>query len=319
MATRPLPDAPAADLPVTTPAADTAFNDAFAAAAANTDELPPVAVVDAPPVEAPPPEAPPAPAEAPPAAAPPAAPAEVPADVPPAPVEAPAEPSPIASPAEDVVKGLADLLAKQKAPEAPAVPLPEVPEAVALYTPADLEVLTEYEKNWPDVAKAESLKRKAEYQDMMKFVFGEVEAYTKPLFDQIRAMGNTIHMGELRAAVPDYTETLETDVLSWIETQPTYLQTSMKQVMQTGTSDEVADLIGRYKGAAAPLSAPAAPAAPAPAAVVPTPSKTELSSAARKAAESLAPVSSDRSQVPAGEDPQDYKSAFARYAAESVT
>ena len=300
MATRPAPEAPASELPVTTPTVDTTFADAFAAAAAEPTE--PVLAPVPDPAPEPKPETPPAetpPAETPPAETP-------PAETPPAPA------APAATSAEDVVKGLADLL-KQQPPAVPETPQAEETPAAPVYDAAELEVLTEYEKNWPDVARAEALRRRAEYADLMKFIFTEVATYTKPVFDQLRVMGNTLHMGELKQAVPDYSETLEADVATWIDTQPAYLQPAMKQVMQTGTSDEVADLIGRYRGAVAPTAV--APTTPT---VTPTPAKTELSSAAIKAAESLAPVSSDRSQVPTGQDPMDFNSAFARYAAESM-
>ncbi len=320
MATRPAPEVPAATLPTTTPVADVSYSDAFAAAAADDSDLPPKAP-DPAPAETPPAETPPAetpPAETPPAETPPAEtpPAETPpAETPPA-ETLPAETPPVAptpTSAEDVVARLAEAL-KQQQP-APTETAPAPAEAAPVYSTDELEVLTEYEKNWPDVARAEGLRRRAEYQDLMKFMFTEVESYVKPIFAQLGTMSNTLHMGELKQAVPDYSETLESDVVKWIDTQPAYLQTGMKQVMQTGTSDEVADLIGRYRGAVAPPPAPAAPAA-TPAAVTPTPSKTELSSAAIQAAASLAPVSSDRSQVPAGEDSQDFNAAFARYAAE---
>lgn len=155
----------------------------------------------------------------------------------------------------------------------------------------------------------------------MRYMFGEMAAFVQPLFDQQRAITNNLHMGELKAAVPDYSENLEQEVTNWIDSQPDYLQAPYKQVMQSGTSEQVADLIGRYRSASG--AAPAAPAAAAPAAPAagvakptpPAPSKTELSSAAKQAAESLAPVGGERSQVPQGEDPGDYDSAFARYAA----
>lgn len=232
---------------------------------------------------------------------------------------APAAPDAAAS-ATDIVKELADLLKQQ--PQAPApAPAAEVPAApqqdIPLYNQDEIGVLQEYEKNWPDVAAAESLKRRAEYHDLMKFVFSEVHNFVAPIAAQVRAMGNTLHLGELRQAVPDYSENLEAEVAAWVDSQPSYLQAGMKQVMQTGTSEEVADLIGRYRAATGTAPAQAQPA-PTP---VPAPArapKTELSSAAKQAAESLAPVSGDRSQVPVGEDPKDFDSAFARYAADSM-
>lgn len=233
-----------------------------------------------------------------------------PAVTPPAP-EAPAAPA--APTADDIVKGLAEAL--RSPPPAPEVPAAAAPEQPPIYSSEELEVLADYEKNWVDVSRAETLKRRVEYHDLLKFTFAEFHKYVQPLFDQVTAMGNTLHTGEVKAAVPDYSENLEADVTKWIDTQPAYLQTAYKQVMQSGTSDEVVDLIGRYRGSVGTAPAPAAPAATVPIPTPPAPSKTELSSAAKQAADSLAPVSAERSAVPQGEDPQDFATAFARYAA----
>jgi hypothetical protein len=173
------------------------------------------------------------------------------------------------------------------------------------------------------VSRAEGLKRRAEYHDMMKFVFTEVNRFVAPAFDQLRALGNKAHLTEVEALVPDYTPVVETEVQAWIETQPAYLQGAMNHVMQNGTSDEVADLIGRYRaangvtpaaGTQAQAPAPTPAPAPAPAPATSKPPKTELSQAAKQAADSLAPVGGDRSQVPADESTQDFGSAFDRYA-----
>lgn len=271
-----------------------------------------------------------APAPAPEAPAAPAAPAPTPeAPAAPAPAAAPAagEPAPAPAPtptADDVVKQLLDRMATQPAP-APAAPAAPAAEPQAeMYSAEDQGVLAEYEKNWPDVARAEKLVRRAEYHDLLGFIFGEVSKFVSPLQQQLSGIGNNLHITELKAAVPDYSDNLEAEVSKWVDTQPTYLQTGMKAVMQGGTSEEVADLIGRYRTAngiapaapapAAPAAAaPVAPAAAAPAAPKPA-AKTELSSAAKQAAASLAPVGGERSQVPQGEDPQDFDSAFSRYA-----
>lgn len=302
-----------------TPSGDSStFDAAFAAAAASSTDFPPA---ETPPVEAPAAETPPAetlPVEAPAAETPPAETpaAETPTTEAPASETPPPPPAPAAPTADEIVRGLADLIQQpQKAPPAPAPAAP--PADVQIYTPDEVGVLQEYEKNWPDVAAAESLKRRAEYHDLMKFVFTEVHNFVSPMMDQLRTMGNTMHLGELKQAVPDYSENLEAEVAGWVDTQPSYLQAGMRQVMQTGTSEEVADLIGRYRAAtgAAPASqAPASAPAPAPAKAP----KTELSSAAKQAAESLAPVSGDRTQIPVGQDPMDFESAFARYAADPM-
>lgn len=232
----------------------------------------------------------------------------------------PAAPAPNA---DDVLNRLAGLI--NQAPQAPEPQAPQGdPEPQApLYNEQEQAAISEYEKNWPDVAAAESLKRRGEYHDLLKYVFSQVHAFVNPLVDQMRTVGNTLHVAELKELVPDYSPVVEDEVNNWIDTQPDYLQTGMKQVMQSGTSEQVKDLIGRYRAAtgaapaapsAAPASTPAAPAA-APATTPAAAPKTELSSAAKQAAESLAPVSGERSAVPQGEDPQDFDSAFAKYAA----
>jgi len=314
MATRPDNAAPAADgAPEVAPTPEHTpdFDDAFAAAAAefsgDQPPAPPAETPPAPPAETPPAETPPAdapPAETPPADAPPAPPAEAP----------PAPPS-----AEDIVKGLADLIGKQPAaPETPPAAATPPAEEEPLYQSAEVEVMEEYQKNWPDVFKAEQLVRRAEYHDLMKFMFGQIASYVAPLFDQVRTIGNNLHIQEVKGLVPNYDENLERDVAAWVETQPAYLQAGMKQVMQSGTSDDIADLIGRYREATGTAPAPSAPAGQ-PAPTPPPPAQTELSKVAKQAVDSLAPVSGERSQVPAGEDPGDFDSAFARYAREAMT
>lgn len=291
------------------PATDTSFEDAFAAA--NAPEPDPAA---------PAPDPAPAPAAPDPAATPSAPAAPDPAATPPA----PAASEPAAAPtAEDILKGLTDALKGNQAPApaAPAAPAatPPAPEPVPeLYTPEETALVAEYEKNWPDVSRAEGLKRRAEYSDLVKFVFDQVNQVITPLRSQLQGVGNTLHLNELTGLVPDYSPALEDQVAAWVDTQPSYLQGPYKHVMQKGTSEEVADLIGRYRastGAApAPSNTPAPAVAPTPAAPAAAP-KTELSKVAKQAVTSLAPVSGERSTVPQDENPQDFETAFAKYAA----
>lgn len=312
----------------------TSFDDAFAAAAAAGGELPAAPAADpAPAPAADPAGADPAAATDPAAAAPPAAAGDGAAPVgdgdaaapegdqgaaaaPAAPAPAPAvDPAPAAPPApsaDDIVKGLADLLKQNPAPAAPVAPAAPAAEQEPIYSEQEVQLLADYEKNWPDVAQAESLRRKAEYHDLLKYVFTQVHQYVGPALEQLRTIQNNLHTGELKTLVPDYDPSLEEKVSAWIDEQPSYLQSAFKQVMQQGTSEEVADLIGRYRAATgtAPAAAPQPAPAPAPAAAP----KAELSKTAKQAAVSLAPVGGDRSVVPQGEDPNDFDSAFAKYA-----
>lgn len=264
-----------------------------------------------------------APAGTPAAATPPAA-AGTPAPTEPVPAGGDQPPAPVSPDLAQQFKDLiASLAPKQETPAAapgtPATPAgePETP----LYTTEEQRLLTDYVANWPDVAQAEALRRRGEYAQLMNYVFNEVAKFIAPTLEQVRTLTNEAHLQQLRGAVPDYSETLEQQVAAWVDTQPKYLQAAYQHVMQNGTSDEVADLIGRFKASTgvAPAPAPAAPAAaapvPAPATPAAPPKATELSRAAKQAAAALAPVGSERTQVTAGQDPGDFDSAFARFAA----
>ena len=119
----------------------------------------------------------------------------------------------------------------------------------SIYTQDELAVLTDFQKNWPDVAQAIDLQKRAEYQDLIKFTFESVASYLAPHLDQLKAIGNAVHLSEVKAEVPNYSPELEAQVMSWVENEPPYLQAAYKQVMQSGTSEEVADLFRRYQGA----------------------------------------------------------------------
>ena len=274
------------------------FASAFAkeaGSAAGSFPIPEVPSGDLPP----PPSEDPPPAETPPAETPPAE--TPPAETPPAEGEK----------TEDVLKELTNVIKEAVKPQPPAPPAEtppakeEVPQ-VPLYTDAEKQILAGYEKTWPDVAEAEMLKRRAEYHDLTTFIFSEVSKHLSPISEQVAQLVNTMHFTQVKEQVPNYSETLESEVAAWIDTQPGYLQAGMKQVMQSGSSDEVADLIGRYREATG-TKEPPAPKLPEP------PKQTELSSAAKQAAESLAPVGGDRSDIPTQEDPMDFKSEFQRY------
>lgn len=321
------PDHPEGETPPAPGVEDDAFSAAFDE---HTAETPPAPVDNGgsggggnPPAGDEPPAAATPPAGTPPAETP-AAPAagDPPADGATPPVTPPVTP-PAAPPlsAEEAIARLADVLRPQET-EQPAAPAGEQPVEAPIYTPADQAVIAEYQKNWPDVAAAEQLVRRAEYHDLLKYVFTQVQQFIAPMQDTVRAMGNSLHTTELKGLVPDYTVDMEPQVNAWIDTQPDYLQAPMKQVMMTGTSDQMANLIGRFRaetGTPAPAApAPSAPAAPAPAAAPAKPVKTELSSAAKQAAESLAPVSGTRTHVAAQDEAsQDFSSAFERFAVDN--
>ena len=216
------------------------------------------------------------------------------------------EPKPAPSMAEDALSRIAEALAERNKAPAEAPRQAEPPAEV--YTADEKALISKYEEEWPDVAKAETLRRRAEYQQVVGYVFQQVAEQLGPLLERVDAIAQRTHLSDLRASVDDY-ETVREKVIDWVEKQPSYLRSAYTHVVEQGTAEEVADLVNRWKqdtGAAAKVPSP--PAAPAKKA------ETELPPAAKQAAAALAPVSSKRSAVVQGVDPSDFDSAFAQAA-----
>lgn len=230
-----------------------------------------------------------------------------PAETPPAetpPAEAPKEPPP-SSAVLDRLEQLLKEVPAAPAPAAPAAPAPQ--EAPPLFTNEEVEYLQNYEKDWPDVARANALIRRAENQQVIQYVFNELAKEIRPLMETVQLLAHRSQLSDLTARVPDYDATRD-QVIEWVGTQPEYLQAAYNRVIAEGSVEEVADLIGRYKRE---TGAPAATAAPAP---TPKKTDTELPPATKQAAAALAPVSSKRTVVPQTVDPSDFEAAFASFA-----
>lgn len=206
---------------------------------------------------------------------------------------------------EAILERLARLVQDTPPPPQPRQE-PAQPSEPAIYTKEEQELLSSYEKDWPEVAKAESLRRKAEYRELVNYVFSEVAKEIRPIVDMVQTVSQRTHLEDLKSTVNDYDDVRD-KVIDWVGQQPAYLQIAYKHVIENGTVDEVADLVDRYKretGAAArPAVAPA-----------PRKTETELPSATKQAAAALAPVSSKRSAVMQASDPEDFESAFAAFA-----
>ena len=221
-----------------------------------------------------------------------------PADEPP-PVD---EPPPAPEPAprdDDLLARFAQIVREQPQPQPQLQPPPPAPEP-PLFTPDEQKVLQDYEKDWPDVAKAEALRRRAEYRQLLGYVFEQVSHRLAPLEQMTVGGAERSHLNDIYALIPDYDQVRD-PVLNWIGKQPAYVRSAYEAVAQRGTPAEIADMVNRYRqetGTRAP-SAPTPPPAPAP--------------QVRKAAAALAPVKSARSGV-TDSQPEDFDGAFAAFA-----
>lgn len=234
----------------------------------------------------------------------------------PAAEEKPAEEKPVeaAAPADDkastdtdeLINRLAGLVKEAPAAKAEEKPAEEKPaEEAPVYTADEQKLLDDYAKEWPDVYAAEQLRRRGEYQELVSYIFSEVSKVLTPLKETTEALAERTHFADLREVVPDYSDTTRDQVVEWVGKQPVYLQTAYNKVIQEGTVEEVADLIGRYrketgKGVPAPNSSEK--------------KEPELSAEAKQAAEALAPVRSERTVVQAPEDMSNFDAAFASFA-----
>ena len=209
--------------------------------------------------------------------------------------------------AAELLNKLDALLESRKQEQAPAEPEPKEPPAQEqpVYTPEEQAFLEEYENEWGDVSKAESLKRRVEYEKLVQYVFNEVAAVLRPMTQDLQALSQERQKAQYRQVVPEY-DTLQTDLMAWAESQPTYLRAAYQNVIQNGTPEDVADLVERYKRDTAASTEVESPKQKA----------TELPPSAKKAAQALAPVSSKRSSVVAAEpDKNDFDGAFEKFAA----
>jgi hypothetical protein len=209
---------------------------------------------------------------------------------------------------------IAELEAAAKAPAPAAVvePVKEVAApAIEWYKPdaAEVAALAEYEKQWPEISAAEAMRTKAAIYNAMQYTFAEIHKAYGPKMDRFAKMSDAIESElsvlEVRDRHSDYSD-VRPKVLEWVDKELTgAFKKGAKAVIESGSPDEVAELIAEYKkthpSAAAPVAAPAAPAAPA---------KTELSDKAKKAATKLTVVDSQRTAQVTVPDASDYESAW---------
>lgn len=181
-------------------------------------------------------------------------------------------------------------------------------------TEDDKKALALLEKEWPDIAEA--VKRQlahatgvieARFSRALTSVTGQIYEHMAPMADGLQAVAGRTHRESVLAAHPDF-DAYAPKLEGWIATQPAYLAKAYKDVYTGGNSQEVNDLMTRYKEANGVKSE--TPPAQKPA------DKPVDKKAAEKAA-ALAPVVARRSTpTPSGDDPEDFDGAFALAAAE---
>lgn len=177
------------------------------------------------------------------------------------------------------------------------------------YTAEEAQIVQAYVTDYPDVARAEQLIRRRDYQALTGYIFQQLTPVLQNLMGTTQQINQEKHVNQLYEKVTDYDDVRD-KVVTWVDEQPAYLKAAFKQVIAKGTPEEVVDLINRWRtsaGVATPVVAGTVPAAPA--------AKPALAAATQRAVKALAPVSSKRSGVAVdGVDPNNFDAAFAAFA-----
>lgn len=210
----------------------------------------------------------------------------------------------------EILSRFAELVKGQPQQEAPPQPPPQqqyAQEPPQYYSAEDLEVLKKYEEEFPEVSRAEAIRRSAEYKQLVGYVFQEVAKEFSPIVEQIQSLATRTHLTDLQTTVPDYADVRD-KVIDWANSpsQPPYLRAAYNHVIQHGTVDEVSDLIARFR-----TETQVATPAPSQPRRARTP---DLPPATKQAVAALAPVSSKRSAVIQGIESADFDAAFESFA-----
>ncbi len=224
---------------------------------------------------------------------------------------------PVATPAADGADARIAALEAQIAALKTSAATPEVEPIAApaapVYTTDEQATLSKYQTDWPDIAAGEALMRRAEYQQLVGYIFNQVRQQLDPALEFYQKQQGRTQYQDIVEKVSDYDDVRD-KTLAWVETQPAYLKKAYQEVANSGSAADVADLITRFKKETGYVQAPAtAPAAkPIPAASAPV--AAALPAAAAAAVSSLRVVKSSRSEPAQGADPNDFDAAFEEFA-----
>ena len=135
-------------------------------------------------------------------------------------------------------------------------------EAADLYdslTPEQKEALKEYEADFDVVSKMEGLKRGAELNRLKQELRHEflaeltgIKSQLAPVVSRVDADDLAAHFDTIRFTHEDYESYQEgadgfTDLITWVQSKPRYLQPALIRTLKEGRADEVVDLLTDFK------------------------------------------------------------------------
>lgn len=196
-------------------------------------------------------------------------------------------------------------------PPAPAAPAQaDPPKDIPIYSDAEVAELTTLQKDWPEIKRLVELMTRQTEVNVVKYTFGEMGKILTPLQQSVSVITGNEHVDALYSAHADYDQAYN-PCMEWIGKQPAFLKKTYENVVKNGTSEEVIDMMQKFKDETkwvAPTAA--APTAPAARTAAKPQSKAELSVAAKQAAQAIGAVGTKRGGAPAAQDPADFDGAW---------
>ncbi len=141
-----------------------------------------------------------------------------------------------------------------------------IAEFVEELTPEEKKMLEEYEADFGTVSKMEELKRKKELTKTRSEIQKEIEervqaikeellgkldaqeAVIKPLVNSLNDVEEVTHFSTITDKHPDFETFVEDGSLEkWITEKPKYLQSALAKVYNSGTAEEVIELLNDFK------------------------------------------------------------------------
>jgi hypothetical protein len=228
-------------------------------------------------------------------------------------VEPPAAPDQVAVLQAELAALRAEITKSKEAPPEPPVKAVEPPAPVTadtLFNADEKKILADYEEDWPEVSKAEALKRKLEIAQMEENIYKQIGPVIGKLLAQIQPLAQTQeeaqadrHINAIKEVHKDWGDKLIADCRAWVETQPSYIKRAAQEVLESGTAQDVITLFTDFKTQTG-RTQPQEQTPPEP--VVTNPNVTALK-----------PVTAGVKQaVPKTDDPNDFEGAWKKAAGE---
>lgn len=117
----------------------------------------------------------------------------------------------------------------------------------------DKEFLDSYEKEWPDIHKAEALLRKRDMYNLAGYMFKEIHKAYAPVLERLLRQGDQTAqettVGYITRAHSDYSDELVEKATAWANGLTGFKKKAALQVIESGEPDDVIELITEYKQA----------------------------------------------------------------------